>query len=79
MALESHGDIQVRFQLSAVIALSLLASGVAADPVRRVALVIGNLAYAKVPTLANPKSDARLIAQTLRGVGFTDIDLQDDL
>jgi len=35
----------------------------------RVALVIGNSAYADIP-LANPANDARLIDATLRGLGF---------
>ena len=35
----------------------------------RIALVIGNSAYANVP-LANPANDARLMAATLRGLGF---------
>ncbi len=38
---------------------------------RRVALVIGNGAYRFVNTLKNPDTDARLMARTLRGLGFT--------
>jgi len=38
---------------------------------RRVALVIGNGAYRDVARLANPASDARLMAQTLQAAGFT--------
>ncbi len=50
----------------------------ATTPEPRVALVIGNSAYPDAP-LANPVNDARLIAETLRGLGFevierTDID-----
>jgi uncharacterized caspase-like protein len=37
---------------------------------KRVALVIGNSAYENVPRLANPGSDARLMADTLRSLGF---------
>ncbi len=37
---------------------------------RRIALVIGNGAYAHAPKLANPANDARLIARTLRDMGF---------
>jgi hypothetical protein len=37
---------------------------------RRVALVIGNSAYRKVPALANPANDARLIAGSLLSLGF---------
>src|SRR5262249_50059954 len=37
---------------------------------RRVALVIGNSAYASVGSLANPQLDASAIANVLRRVGF---------
>lgn len=36
---------------------------------RRVALVIGNAQYAQAP-LANPENDARLVASTLKALGF---------
>lgn len=38
---------------------------------RRVALVIGNGAYAHVKALPNPTNDARSIARSLRDIGFT--------
>jgi hypothetical protein len=38
---------------------------------KRVALVIGNSAYVNVPRLTNPANDARLMADTLRKLGFT--------
>jgi uncharacterized caspase-like protein len=38
---------------------------------KRVALIIGNSAYKSVPALDNPKNDASLMAETLRGLGFT--------
>jgi hypothetical protein len=38
---------------------------------KRVALVVGNSAYVNVPRLANPANDARLMADTLRGLGFS--------
>ncbi len=41
----------------------------ATTPEPRVALVIGNSAYPEIP-LANPANDARLMAETLRGLGF---------
>ena len=50
----------------------------AADPVR-VALVIGNSTYAAAPHLANPGTDAKLIADALHHAGFSDVDLQVDL
>jgi hypothetical protein len=47
--------------------------------VRRVALVIGNSAYARVRPLPNPTNDARAMARSLREIGFvvtegTDLD-----
>jgi type VI secretion system VasD/TssJ family lipoprotein len=44
---------------------------------RRVALVIGNAQYKDAP-LANPENDARLIAATMRSLGF-EVDLQTNL
>jgi Tfp pilus assembly protein PilF len=38
---------------------------------RRIALVIGNSAYQNVRRLDNPGNDARLMANTLRALGFT--------
>ena len=38
---------------------------------KRVALIIGNSQYRSVPRLDNPANDARLIATTLQGLGFT--------
>jgi Caspase domain len=37
----------------------------------RIALVIGNSTYQNVPRLNNSNNDARLMADTLRGLGFT--------
>ncbi len=48
----------------------------AAAPEQRVALVIGNSAYKDAP-LANPVNDARLMAETLRGLGFEVIERTD--
>jgi hypothetical protein len=42
-----------------------------ANAEKRVALVIGNSAYVSVPRLANTRNDARLMADTLRDLGFT--------
>jgi hypothetical protein len=49
------------------------------ETVRRVALVIGNSAYARVRPLPNPTNDARAMAKSLREIGFvvtegTDLD-----
>src|SRR5262249_5537661 len=38
---------------------------------RRVALVIGNGAYANVKALPNPPNDARAVGKSLREIGFT--------
>jgi hypothetical protein len=46
-----------------------LCSAVLAE--KRVALVVGNSNYQNVPRLDNPANDARLIADTLRSLGFT--------
>lgn len=54
--------------LTTVLAVLLLASGHAWAE-KRVALVIGNSAYRNAP-LANPVNDAKLMATTLRGLGF---------
>lgn len=41
--------------------------------VNRLALVIGNSAYANAPRLNNPPSDAKAVAKALRRVGFTEV------
>ena len=50
-------------------ALAALSGAANADP--RVALVIGNSKYQNVARLTNPAEDAKLMAQTLRDLGFT--------
>ncbi len=45
----------------------------ATTPGRRVALVIGNSAYPDVGSLPNPAADARLVAATLRRLGFAEV------
>src|SRR5439155_20591582 len=40
------------------------------ETVRRVALVIGNGAYARVRALPNPTNDAHAMAKSLRDIGF---------
>ncbi|MBP0582223.1 caspase family protein [Labrys sp. LIt4] len=45
---------------------------------RRVALVIGNSAYANVAALPNPKNDAAKVADTLRKIGFAEVTLVED-
>lgn len=41
-----------------------------ANAEKRIALVVGNSAYLNVPPLTNPVNDAKLIADTLRSLGF---------
>ncbi|MEJ1157379.1 caspase family protein [Prosthecomicrobium sp. N25] len=49
-----------------------------ADPVgRRVALVVGNAAYARFPALKNPRADAEDVAAALRALGFETAALTD--
>jgi len=51
----------------------------ASSAVRKVALIIGNGAYKNVRQLDNPPRDARLIADTFRGLGFATVTLAPDL
>ena len=55
----------------ALIPLSFVSPSARAETESRVALVIGNGAYQHVPRLDNPVNDARLIAATLKELGFT--------
>jgi tetratricopeptide (TPR) repeat protein len=47
--------------------------GAPAQPERRVALVVGNSAYAYATALRNPVSDAKLLAAALRKSGFSEV------
>jgi tetratricopeptide (TPR) repeat protein len=51
----------------------------AANATRRVALIVGNGAYKNAHPLQNPPRDAKLIAATLREVGFQIVTLAADL
>ena len=63
-------------RLGTVLAASLLYTAVSlatvlpASAEKRIALVVGNSAYRNVPPLTNPANDAKLIAETLRSLGF---------
>jgi hypothetical protein len=66
--------------LRAAVALAivlLLHSGASAE--KRVALVIGNGAYAKVPQLTNPARDAAAVEGLLRAAGFEVVESRNDL
>jgi uncharacterized caspase-like protein len=59
-------------RLGSLLLLLLLAIPVSpASAERRIALVVGNAGYQNITPLANAKNDATLVAETLRGVGFT--------
>lgn len=55
--------------LLATIAILILIT-VEASAEKRVALIVGNSSYVNVTRLDNPKNDARLMADTLRSLGF---------
>jgi caspase domain-containing protein len=56
----------------AFIVLALVASlSGPAQAQKRIALLIGNIAYEHVPRLATAASDARTLGETLKGLGFT--------
>ncbi len=57
----------------AIVAIAILFVAFAARAERRVALVIGNSAYATVGALPNPVRDAKAVAEALRAAGFTEV------
>ena len=69
------GDKAVRHSIAFLFLWLCLATSAHADS--RVALVIGNSAYAGVGALTNPKNDAALVAETLGLEGFKVTLLQD--
>jgi len=60
-------------------ALTPRGPGVTTQAARRIALVIGNGAYANVRPLNNPRRDAELIATSLKELGFQDVTVASDL
>ena len=60
----------VRFAASVTMLMALALSAVSAEAEPRIALIVGNGAYASVTTLENPVPDAELMAQVLRDKGF---------
>ena len=58
---------------------ALAAQGPAVNAGRRIALVIGNGAYRNVHPLDNPPRDSRLVAASLRDLGFQTVTLASDL
>ena len=63
------------FAMIAIAALCFSAQA-QAPPDIRIALVIGNAAYADAPLL-NPTNDARAMGDALRGLGFTVLEIRD--
>ncbi len=66
-----------RSVVAAMVLACVCVSASAQQAGRRVALVIGNSAYASQGTLANPGPDSRLVADALRRVGFAVIPVND--
>lgn len=66
-----------RSVVAAMVLACVCVSASAQQAGRRVALVIGNSAYASQGTLANPGPDSRLVADALRKVGFAVIPVND--
>ncbi len=63
------------FVILTAVSVTLTASDAHAE--QRVALIIGNSNYEAITPLANPQNDARLMAATLREVGFEVITVTD--
>lgn len=61
----------------ALLALAPASVAGAAEEGRRVALVVGNGAYAETAALPNPPNDARAVAAALRGLGFEVLEATD--
>jgi uncharacterized protein len=64
---------------AAVLAPAGTAHSEAAPGEKRVALVIGNSAYAHAPALPNPRNDAKALASALRRLGFSEVIERADL
>lgn len=60
-------------RLSALVAEGKAAPKAAAAAERRVALIIGNSAYAFASPLRNPVNDAKALAKALRGLSFSEV------
>jgi TPR repeat protein len=61
----------VRLGFAVFVAVSVLTGADTARADKRVALVVGNSAYKNISRLENPANDAKLMANTLRRLGFT--------
>ncbi len=63
--------------LALAITASLLPLSAQAPVDLRIALVIGNAAYAGAAALANPANDAKAMGEALRGLGFAVVEIRD--
>ncbi len=63
--------------LVAALALTALSAAAQAPTDVRIALVIGNAAYAGAAALDNPTKDAKAMGEVLRGLGFTVVEVRD--
>src|SRR3954462_11131870 len=73
-----RGAMLTRLMMLIGLVAMTLASASAAQADRRVALVVGNAAYASTASLRNPRNDASDMAETLKKLGF-DVELGLDL
>jgi hypothetical protein len=62
---------------TAIFCASIFPSQAQAPGDLRIALVIGNAAYAGKAALTNPGNDAKAMSETLRGLGFTVVEVRD--
>jgi hypothetical protein len=62
---------RARLSLILVLIVSSLFAASPAKAEKRLALVIGNSTYRNITQLDNPRNDAKLMADTLSGIGFT--------
>jgi uncharacterized caspase-like protein len=67
----------MRRALGVLLAVLVCAAAPAGAVERRVALVVGNGAYAETAALPNPPNDARAVAATLRDLGFEVLEATD--
>src|ERR1700681_175525 len=61
---------RVRPFLVFIFVVLALFAAVPAEAEKRVALVVGNSTYRNITQLDNPRNDAKLMADTLSGIGF---------
>jgi Caspase domain len=65
--------------MALVLIVGMLATTATVHAQKRVALVIGNGAYTKVPALPNPTNDAAAVEKLLRSAGFDFVGRADNL